>query len=73
MAGSTGHSEQKRPEETGAQVPQVYAVQKDLAGWKFNRRDFLTAIASHGKVDAFHRSSVGIVSPNELFEYSPWR
>lgn len=35
-------NETEWPAET-EEAPQVYAVQKGLTGWRFNRRDFLTA------------------------------
>jgi len=34
--------------EAHGQEPQIYAVEKDLAGWEFSRRDLLAAAGADG-------------------------
>jgi LysM repeat protein len=43
-----GKSKDKKAkrERASGEAPQVYAVQKDLTGWHFNRRDFLAAASA---------------------------
>lgn len=38
-----GKNREARREQGGEEKPRVYAVQKDLTGWRFSRRDFLAA------------------------------
>ncbi len=39
-------SQDVRPDEVTEEEPQVYSVHKGLTGWKFSRREFLTAAAT---------------------------
>ena len=45
-------NEEARQEPGAEEAPQVYAVQKDLSGWDFSRRGFLTAAAAAVAGDA---------------------
>ena len=43
-----GESRKAKPEPGAKEEPQVYGVEKDLTGWKFGRREFVTAAAAAG-------------------------
>lgn len=63
MPEETHHNEQetKQEQEVG-QEPQVFAVKRDLAGWRFSRRDFLTA-ASAATAAAVAGTATGCGAP----------
>ena len=42
---------ESRWEQGAGEEPQVYAVQKDLTGWRFSRRDFLAAAGAAAAVN----------------------
>ena len=39
----TGQDKNEQAEQGAEEEPEVYAVQKDLTGWRFSRREFLAA------------------------------
>ena len=41
-----GENKTAKQEQEAGKAPQVYAVQKDLTGWRFSRRDFLAAASA---------------------------
>jgi hypothetical protein len=43
-----GESRKAKPEPGAKEEPQVYGVEKDLTGWRFGRRAFVTAAAAAG-------------------------
>lgn len=57
------HEDKQPVDVEKEQEPQVYAVQKDLTGWKFNRRDFLAAAAAAVAATAAGCSAVPFLAP----------
>ncbi len=49
--------------ESAEDEPIVYAIQKDLKGWKFSRRDFLRGVAATAEVAAVAGAVTGCGSP----------
>jgi len=47
---SKNQGQATEPAEGNAEEPQVFAVQKDLTGWRFSRREFLDAAAAAAAV-----------------------
>jgi hypothetical protein len=58
--------EQERKEELAEEQPEVYTVKKDLIGWRFDRRTFLTAAGATAAVAAMGTAtSCGSPTPPE--------
>jgi hypothetical protein len=58
--------EERHEEEVAQEEPQVYTVKKDLTGWRFDRRTFLTAAGATAAVAAVGTvASCGEATPPE--------